>query len=208
MKKITVTLTEEQEKFLKTFAEKQKAGADDNLFTANALHVVENKVYDLIPYSDEIAHYFEDIPLTFTTDEDYENWFDDETSLIKDWYEFHDTDCPIEIKPYQEVDCCYLIGVDNKKRFITNREQYFMSYGIEIKGIAWKKYHWEKVAYFFIREEAKKYLEYQKHNLREPRIYTYSAGYGNEGDFIPFRNLLMEIGTELNKEELAMEKEK
>ncbi|MED3550166.1 hypothetical protein [Cytobacillus praedii] len=66
--------------------------------------------------------------------------------------------------------------------------------------MAWKKHYWEKVAFFFIRDEAKRYMKYQKHNLNEPRVYTYSAGYANYGDFVPFRELLLSIGQQLNQD--------
>ncbi|QQP10830.1 hypothetical protein FJQ98_16420 [Lysinibacillus agricola] len=52
-------------------------------------------------------------------------------------------------------------------------------------------------------DEAKRYIEYQRHNLRKPRTYTYSAGYSNYGDFVPFRNLLLQMGEQLNKEEVV-----
>ncbi|WP_242248863.1 hypothetical protein [Bacillus cereus group sp. BfR-BA-01328] len=42
-------------------------------------------------------------------------------------------------------------------------------------------------------------MKYQAHNLNEPRIYAKGPGYANDGDFIPFRNLLFSIGSELVK---------
>jgi hypothetical protein len=199
LKEITVALTETQENFLKKFAEKQYEGAEDNLLTANALHVVENKRYFYIPYSSDLTGHFEDLPLTFTYDQDYECWWDNETELIKDYYtDYKEEDCPIEIKPFSEVSYSYFTTVDGEEDYIINWEEYFEAYGIKIHAMAWKKHYWEKAAYFFIRDEAKKYIEYQKHNLTEPRIYTYSAGYANYGDFIPFRDLLMTMGKQLN----------
>ena len=59
------------------------------------------------------------------------------------------------------------------------------------------------IAFFFIRDEAKRYIKYQSHNLHKPRVYTYAPGYSNCGDFIPFWNLLYSIGEQLNKEEQA-----
>ena len=60
---------------------------------------------------------------------------------------------------------------------------------------------WKPVAYFFTREQAEKYIEYQKHNLKSPRIYTRSAGYSNSGDFPVFQKLLLKMGTLLKEEE-------
>ncbi|WP_283747657.1 hypothetical protein [Bacillus thuringiensis] len=54
-------------------------------------------------------------------------------------------------------------------------------------------------ANFFIKPQAEDYMEYQAHNLNEPRIYAKGPGYANDGDFIPFRNLLFSIGSELIK---------
>ena len=58
---------------------------------------------------------------------------------------------------------------------------------------------WRNVAYFFSQEEARRYTEYQKHNLELPRIYAQSPGYNNEGDWQPFYDLLLSIGQLLNK---------
>lgn len=52
-------------------------------------------------------------------------------------------------------------------------------------------------AYFFSKEEAKKYVEYQSHNLMRPRIYVNYPGYGNEGDWEPFYNLLKDVARQL-----------
>ncbi|MED3550165.1 hypothetical protein [Cytobacillus praedii] len=83
MKQLTISINEKQEEFLKRFAEKHHDGADDNLHTADAFHVVENKRYDYIPYSSDLNGYFEDLPLTFTYDQDYEVWWDDEIEMIR-----------------------------------------------------------------------------------------------------------------------------
>lgn len=198
MTKIEIELTEQQEKFLKEFASKHYDGAKDNLYTADAFHVVETKRLEYIPYSEDIVDWYGELPLKFTTDDDYEVWYNDEIELIKEHYEECGKKCPIEIVPYSDyIDIESIYGNDV---FITNYEQYFEAYGIEIKGIAWEKYTYEPVAFFFILDEAKRYIQYQRHNLRQPRTYTYSAGYSNYGDFVPFRNLLLSIGKKLNKD--------
>lgn len=63
------------------------------------------------------------------------------------------------------------------------------------------------IAFFFIRDEAKRYIKYQSHNLHKPRIYTYSPGYSNCGDFIPFWNLLHSIGEQLNNKEVVKDEQ-
>jgi hypothetical protein len=57
--------------------------------------------------------------------------------------------------------------------------------------------NYDDIAYFFSKEEAKRYIQYQKHNLNNPRIYCKAPGYNNEGDFEPFYKLLREIAGKL-----------
>ena len=56
---------------------------------------------------------------------------------------------------------------------------------------------WSNVAYFFSLEEARRYKEYQKHNLKNTRIYAECPGYSNNGDWEPFYDLLTSIGRTL-----------
>lgn len=203
---ITVELTDQQEKFLKEFAQKQHNGAEDNRYTGNAFHVVENKRYKYLPYHEDLEDYFTHLPLVFTTDHDYDYWYEDEVELVKEWYLYGSRgDCPIEIKPFNEIRDGYFVTIEEEKEYISTWNDYFKAYGIEILAMAWKDIYWEQVAFFFILDEAKSYMEYQKHNLREPRVYTYSAGYANQGDFVPFRNLLLKMGEQLNKEDNNVE---
>lgn len=199
MAKIEIELTEQQEKFLKEFASKHYDGARDNVCTVDAFHVVESKRYEYIPYSDDITDWYADLPLKFTDSEEYEVWYEDETELIREHYEDRGDECPIEIVPYEEYSD--IEDIHGNEIFISNYVEYFNAYGIDIRGVAWVKSYYVPVAYFFILDEAKRYIEYQRHNLRQPRTYTYSAGYSNYGDFVPFRNLLLTMGTQLNKED-------
>lgn len=201
MKQVTVSLTEAQEKFLKEFAEKQYDGAKENVATVSPIHVVENKRFSYIPYSSEIKDHFDELPLTFTSDEDYECWHDDEIELIKDWYENREEECPIEIKPFSEVYRKGITGIDGEEEVICDYHEYFEVYGVKVHAIAWKKEEWEPTAFFFIRDEAKRYIKYQAHNLKQPRIYTYAPGYANYGDFVPFRDLLLSLGKQLTEKE-------
>ncbi|CDQ41925.1 hypothetical protein [Virgibacillus salexigens] len=203
MKDLTISISEEQEKFLKQFASKQYSGADDNLITADPFHAVETKQYKYIPYSSDITEFYEDLPLVFTSDDEYDAWFEDETELIRDWYDSRGEDCPIEIKSFSEVDGEEILTADGQEKLIIDYDDYFEAYDIELRAIAWKDYEWKYVASFFILDEAKRYMKYQSHNLCEPRTYTWHPGYQNQGDFVPFRNLLMKIGTQLNNEEVT-----
>lgn len=57
------------------------------------------------------------------------------------------------------------------------------------------------VAYFLTREEAERYCDYQKHNLRKPRVYSRYVGYGNIGDLECLMKLLLRAGKELLESE-------
>lgn len=195
---VTVNLTEQQEKFLKLFAEKHYNGAPDNLYTVYPFHIVETQRYNYTPYSDDIAEYYTGEELVFTTDDDYECWFTDEIELVNDCYS--NEECPIEIKSFEDLQYKDISGVDGEEYFIVNYNDYFEAYGISLKAMAWRKKYYEQVALFFVRDEAKRYMEYQKHNLNEPRVYTYSAGYSNNGDFTHFWDLLMTMGEQLNNQ--------
>jgi hypothetical protein len=54
-------------------------------------------------------------------------------------------------------------------------------------------------AYFLTRVEAERYVKYQSHNLREPRVYTRSCGYANYGDLQCLYQLLLKMGQQLNQ---------
>lgn len=58
---------------------------------------------------------------------------------------------------------------------------------------------YKPIAYFLTRTEAGRYCEYQKHNLRNPRVYTRNMGYSNRGDLKEFAEMLLRIGKELIK---------
>ena len=58
---------------------------------------------------------------------------------------------------------------------------------------------YKTVAYFFSEEEAKRYCEYQAHNLTKPRTFAAGPGYSNKGDWEPFYDLLKVIAKECEK---------
>lgn len=55
------------------------------------------------------------------------------------------------------------------------------------------------IAFFFSKEEARKYRRYQRHNLNDPYIMAHSPGYGNEGDYEPFYDLLRCVAKKLER---------
>ena len=63
------------------------------------------------------------------------------------------------------------------------------------------KENWQPKAYFFTKKEARNYMKYQAHNLRNPRIFTANAGYDNRGDYPILQRLLLRIGEELLHDE-------
>lgn len=199
MKEITISITPEQEKFLKLFAAKHHPGADDNLATHNPIHVVQKRRYRQIPYSLDLEEYYDDLPLQFAYGWDYDTWFDSEVELIQAYYEDRDEEPQVPIRPFKEMDYKDVKGKDGKTIFITDYCSYFKAYGIEGVAIAWQDYDYEDVAFFFILEEARRYMKYQSHNLKEPRTYTFSAGYANDGEYHHFWELLFSIGERLNK---------
>lgn len=67
----------------------------------------------------------------------------------------------------------------------------------EIQKLSVHRRYYPK-AYFLTRAEAERYIKYQSHNLREPRVYTRSCGYGNNGDLQCLYQLLLRIGRQLN----------
>ncbi len=57
----------------------------------------------------------------------------------------------------------------------------------------------DEIAFFFSLEEARKYKVYQRHNLRDPYIFAHSPGYSNNGDWIPFYDLLQSIAEKVER---------
>lgn len=58
---------------------------------------------------------------------------------------------------------------------------------------------WVPAAYFLTRAEAEKYCQYQKHNLKNPRVYSRYVGYRNNGDLDCLMGLLLRMGKELSE---------
>lgn len=67
----------------------------------------------------------------------------------------------------------------------------------EIQKLSVHRRYYPK-AYFLTRVEAERYVKYQSHNLKEPRVYTRYCGYANSGDLQCLYKLLLKMGQELN----------
>lgn len=200
MKEITLALTERQENFLKEFAEKQYDGAKDNVFTETPIHTVQSKVERYIPYHEDLMDYFGGEKIKYSACDSYEIWFESLEDLIMDFFE---DEPPIPYVSYEAVEHGTMIDVMGQEQEICSEKDYLAAYGITMTGKTWIIDEWKDVAWFFIRDEAKRYIEYQRHNLHAPRVYTHSLGYSNRGDMPEFREMLLTIGQSLNKEEQA-----
>ncbi len=193
--KIEIDITEEQEKYLKEFANKQYPGAKDNLCTAMPIHVVQTR--DDV-YFEPNSEYGEN---NIFIDEDG-NEYNTAEEVVRCYYECYGEDPKIEIEGYEYG--MTLKDEQGKTCIIQSYEEYFEIYKMEWEDVQYlarvKRY--SDVAFFFILEEAKRYIKYQSHNLNNPRVYTYSGGYGNDGEYTHFFNLLMSIGKQLNTKEI------
>lgn len=196
MREITIRLTEEQEKYLKLFASKHYSGSVDNLCTNQPLHLVQTQTERVVDPDyeepDKVSYCVPDWA------EDYETM----QELIKAYYEYQGEECPIEIVDYDEAyEADEFIGADGEEWVITDEDDYLSAYGIP-EDFYYKQnicFDYRTEAVFFILDEARKYKEYQGHNLTNPRTYTIGAGYANNGEYHHFWELLFGIGEKLNK---------
>lgn len=188
-KKVVVELTEAQEKFLKKFNEDHYMGSKKNLCTYMPIHVVESLEYTYIPYDWHLEDYSLDGHICFVEDEEHVYHSIDE--LTKAWNE--NTEEEYNIPYYETVKEQTINYVD-----IYNEEDYINAYQIENIEVYYALENYKSIAFFFIREEAERYLKYQSHNLTNPRVYTYSPGYSNYGEYTHFFELLQKIGEQLN----------
>lgn len=196
---MTIKVTEKQEEFLKLFAKKQSSGMDDNRGTYKPIHIVQNLTWNSTPYSEELENYYDRYNLHFSTDDDYDEWFRSEVDVVKNYYRSRNKECPVEIKSFEEAQYEKIEDIDNNLVGISTYDDYFEAYNVPAY-FSWREKRYENVAYFFILEEAKKYMEYQAHNLNEPRVYTAGSGYGNVGEYEHFYSLLQSMGSQLIKE--------
>lgn len=185
-RKLEIELTEAQEKFLKKFYEDHHIGSKKNLATYMPIHVVENKEYIYIPYNPD---YTVDGHICFV--EDGEHVYHDIDELTEVWNE--NTDEEYNIPRFSEVAHEEVNDV-----YIVDEEDYLNAFDIENVEAFLAVDKYRPVAFFFIREEAEKYLQYQGHNLNKPRVYTYSPGYSNYGEYEHFFKLLQDIGKQLS----------
>ncbi|MFJ8528344.1 hypothetical protein [Bacillus sp. NPDC094106] len=201
MTKVTIEITKIQEQLLKEFVNNHFPGAEANHATGNPYFVVQRKVYETIPYDSEIEFLFEDTPLVFKLNVYGSQWIKSEVEAVKSWFSLIGEIAHIEIESYEEMLNNEYKNPYDELITVENYHDYFRVFDVKMPEIEWRKESYVDVATFFIEQKAKDYMKYQAHNLNEPRVFTKGPGYANDGDFIPFRNLLFSVGTELVKGE-------
>lgn len=192
MKNITIQVTEQQEHFLKLFATNHFPDADDNLGTHNPIHIVQTEDERVIDPDYDTA----DVVKFYVPD--WSESYDSAEELIRAYYE--DEDCPIKIVSYDEAYAAdRFLDIKGEEQVIMDEREYLDAYGIEdsFYNKTYIEKYYRDVAFFLILSEAKRYMEYQKHNLKNPRTYSYSPGYANKGEWDHFYNLLLNMGNEL-----------
>lgn len=217
-KKITIEITEAQEAFLKHFAKDHYLGSDKNLATMYPIHIVQTQRERVVDSDyesvDKVIYYDSDSCESYDSVEEAvqanrEDDFDDECDCEEEDFDedgecqcLYQEDKRYKFLTYKEAyDADSIIGYDREPYVIAEEDDYLEAYNLNSLIKTNIGYYYEDIAYFFILEEAKRYMKYQKHNLCNPRTYTMSPGYSNCGDFIPFWNLLNSVGTQLLKEE-------
>jgi hypothetical protein len=172
---VSLTITEQERKFLAEFAEKQYEGAKDNVGTRTPIHVVER------------------IEKTFVEDGSDEVWVDDDNNY--EAYEYFDDLIAARRQRGEELpDYDSVEYEDVGDVWISNINDYCKAFKMNVRTGRFIQ-HTSPVAFFLIRDEAVRYMKgYQAHNCADCRIFTYGLGYSNNGDLPVFRELLMRMG--------------
>ncbi len=177
MKEITIKVTPDQEKWLKHFAEFQKEGARDNLGTSKPIHIVETRDEKVIFDNGDSG--------------DQKAYFDIDTGGCYETVEEILEDRGIEnFLPYEEA---YIEGVGEE--FIWNEFDYLKAYGVKKVEKVSINYTYRPVSYHFTLQSAREYIKYQGHNLKHPRTFTATPGYGHQGDYEHLFDFMMSAGT-------------
>lgn len=195
--KLTIDINDEQVRFLKQFAEKQAEGSRDNVCTRKPLHLVQTERIEYVHDGGDNGDYN-----VFINADDVElPIFENERDLVLKYGEYDDPD---DVMDFETAYACDSVN----DMIITDYNDYFEAYGITspIERLSAVR-RYETVAYFFILENAKAYMSYQSHHLKNPRTYTVTCGYSNKGEYESFFDLLMSIGQQLNSNDLPTTKD-
>jgi hypothetical protein len=184
--KIDIELTKMQEHYLKLFAKNQYEGAKDNLCTYKPIHAVQTQRSRVAAE----GYDYDKIVYVVPDWEHEEYQINTLHEFIEQYYEYQEKECPVQIINYDDAyKLCEIKGVDGEIYAILDVEEQRV------------EYFYEDVSYFYTLQSAKEYLQYQGHNLTNPRTYTKSGGYDNRGEYEHFWDLLMALGVKLNESE-------
>lgn len=191
---VEITLTDEEAMFLSEFAANHYEGSKENLATMKPLFLVQTQT-ERPAYENEEPDRVEYI---------VHDWAGEVYNSLKEIAEeYWKGRCPIKIVNFDDLHGCEnFIAVNGETTEIYDMYDYIRAYEIEFE-IEKRGYccEYETKAYFFIKEEAKRYLKYQEHNLKSPRIYAVDCGYCNKGEYIPFYDLLLRLGFMINEKD-------
>lgn len=167
-----VNLTEREMDFLTQYAKVYESEVNRHC-TANPIVLVQVTEYFPTTCDYSFTYHFFDSSnqKSWETEEDF-------LESLKEDYELLDAQIADIIKELESNDVADLYG--NRFQKIYVKKQY------------------RTVAYFATIAEAERYCVYQKHNLKEPRVYTDCMGYSNHGDLPVFMNLMLKMGRQLN----------
>jgi len=183
-------ITKDEESMLKQYASVYRKERDEDL-TADPIVIVEDSVSVRVNQHDDYDQkkYCLYIDEELYTEEDVDKT--EILSVLKDVMENLNVDPGVINSTMEEIR-----NIVNNELLEVKCELTLEDTEIIIEAHYYKE-HWQPKAYFFTKKEARNYMKYQAHNLRNPRIFTTNAGYDNRGDYPILQKLLLRIGKEL-----------
>lgn len=187
-------ITKDEENMLKQYASVYRKERDEDL-TADPIVIVEDSVSVRVNQHDD---YDQKKYCLYIDEELYTEDDVDKTeilSVLKDVMENLNVDPGVINSTVEEI------------RNIVNNELLEVKCELTLEDteiiieVHYYKENRQPKAYFFTKKEARNYMKYQAHNLRNPRIFTANAGYDNRGDYPILQRLLLRIGEELLQDE-------
>ena len=183
-------ITKDEENMLKQYASVYRKERDEDL-TADPIVIIEDSVSVRVNQHDD---YDQKKYCLYIDEELYTEDDVDKTeilSVLKDVMENLNVDPGVINSTVEEIR-----NIVNNELLEVKCELTLEDTEISIEAHYYKENRQPK-AYFFTKKEARNYMKYQAHNLRNPRIFTANAGYDNRGDYPILQRLLLRIGEEL-----------
>lgn len=197
---MNITLTKEQENFLKKFAALQYPGSPDNVGTRYPLHFVQS-------YNPFYAWGSDDsYDPKYALDDGNGTLYDDPAACVAAGLGYQSPEEYNKARERGEAGGPELISFEEARcegigeAFVDTLTDYFEEYGVKASPVSILD-NWRNVSLHFTLDEAKKYIRYQGHNLDKARTYTFGPGYGERGEYEPFWSLLYQMGVQLLEEE-------